>query len=452
MAESSGVDTGTDVSDTDTSGTNVSDTDASDTNASGPGTIRLADLANTTAVQQETNGLTGQQPDMLDEQPDMPDKQMVPSDKIVPVNTGKSGHESPDHDMSRSIVNASGSLSRGNSGSGSGQVLTTEMESPDENSGLTDVSKTPKQASGDETGMSGDETGISDGIIEPVVAKATGEPAVGNTVIENPVIEKPVDPIAALKAQISGDSSAAQESGSTAAKSPSAGLFVEKAHADRIEADVAEISLQLDDLVVAVTRMNSTITQALERNAVISARVESNEGSLRNMATIHEGFERLDVDMDHMKVVIQDISRRMWDMETSNPVSQNDVRKALDEINGRISTLSSSMSALSKMITRGGINDGQVLSLGSVDSGVSRHNPPAVDNTVFANANDDSNGDLEITTVLVNAIPDDVCRGDYIDGYGEVKDVTAAHDNQKLVSFRDNSVLLPGLPVSCDDR
>ena len=208
------------------------------------------------------------------------------------------------------------------------------------------------------------------------------------------------------------------------------------------------MGLQLDDMIEAISRMNLLLTRSLERIELMSGRVESNENALRNMAAIHEGFANLSVDMDETHIVIWDIAERLKTLEDGNPVSQDEFREVFEELDKRFSRLSKSTSALTRTLATGG-NNGQSgfgLSISNeqpAENSFSRTDRSTDGNIIFTDGN--ANKNTGNVSVRIHPVPDDVCLGDFIEGYGEVIDIMTTHDKRRIVTMPNYSVVMsPG--------
>jgi hypothetical protein len=267
--------------------------------------------------------------------------------------------------------------------------------------------------------------------------------------LEDPLVVldpiEPVDPIIALANQIrqSGEdkvAAAAAEDNDAALEDTSGSIFVEEGRVMKIEDDVTTIALRLDDLTGEVSKMSGLIMQSIERNSLISSRVESNERSLLGVSAILAEFIKVQESLDQTQIVLLDIAARVGSLETNNPADRDEVAEALEEINGEMVRLTANMAILARM-TVNGSTAARAPAASATTSGVQTTQsslPRAGKDTVY----DDGNQAAEGTTPPASTVPSDASKGDFIEGYGYVLDVVPASGNQNLVVMENGSVLV----------
>jgi len=254
-----------------------------------------------------------------------------------------------------------------------------------------------------------------------------------------------LDPISALAAEINNTTgalkNAALDDDEMDVAEAKTSVFVGEERVSEVEADVADISNNIEALTEEVSKMNTLMVQTMERNSTIATRVESNERSLRTVTAILTEFTGVRESLDQTQIVLLDIAARVGSLEASNPADKQEVGTAIKEINGELKRLTANMAILARM-TVNGVSALEAPNASAGNNGVQTSNsraPGAGNDTVFA----DDTKTFRATTPPAGAVPSDVENGDFVEGYGYVLDVVPASGNQNLVVMENGSVLVP---------
>lgn len=248
------------------------------------------------------------------------------------------------------------------------------------------------------------------------------------------------DPISELAAQIQGTKDGAEEQPAEEEAQNSGSLFVEEGRVVEIENDVTSLGLRMDELTGEISKMNDLIMQSMQRNSVISERVESNERSLRGVTAILAEFAKVQDSLDQTQIVLLDIAARVGSLEASNPADRDEVADALKEIDGEMKRLTANMAILARMTVNGVTAlQAEGASAGSHGVQTTQAQPPAAGNdTVYAD-----NSANKPAAAPSASVPSDVTKGDFVEGYGYVLDMVPASGNQNLIVMENGSVLVP---------
>jgi hypothetical protein len=256
-----------------------------------------------------------------------------------------------------------------------------------------------------------------------------------------------LDAISALAAEINNatgavdDAALDEKSEEADVAEAKSSVFVGEERVADVEADVVDISKNIEALAEEVSKMNTLMVQTMERNSTIATRVESNERSLRTVTAILTEFTGVRESLDQTQIVLLDIAARVGSLEASNPADKQEVGTAIKEINGELKRLTANMAILARM-TVNGVSALEAPNASAGNNGVQTSNskaPGAGNDTVFA----DDTKTFRATTPPAGAVPSDVENGDFVEGYGYVLDVVPASGNQNLVVMENGSVLVP---------
>lgn len=316
-------------------------------------------------------------------------------------------------------------------------------------SGLVDpvnMDDTPEAGIEDAVGVSDlmDTDGDPSGDVQSVDTSGADTPADIDQEATDISDEEVYDPISDLAAQIEGSGTRDNDvdvEDEPVDNSDNGSLFVEETRVVKIEKDVTNLGLQLNDLTGEISQMNELIMQSMQRNSVINDRVESNERSLRGVSAILTEFSKVRESLDQTQIVLLDIAARVGSLEGSNPADRTEVSKALEEIDGEMKRLTANMAILARMT----VNGVSALQAGGASSGnhsvqTSQAQMPASGNdTVYSNGSEVRSAE----TVSTPPVPAGASEGDFIEGYGYVLDVVPASGDQNLVVMENGSVLVP---------
>ncbi|MFG6573557.1 hypothetical protein ACGYLO_18335 [Sulfitobacter sp. 1A13353] len=253
-----------------------------------------------------------------------------------------------------------------------------------------------------------------------------------------------LDPISALAAEISNATGKVADEPEEAAEdeaTSTTSVFVGEERVAEVEADVSEISKNIEALTEEVSKMNALMVQTMERSSTIATRVESNERSLRTVTAILTEFTGVRESLDQTQIVLLDIAARVGSLEASNPANKQEVGNAIKEINGELKRLTANMAILARM-TVNGVSALEAPNASAGNHGVQTSNSGASGagtDKVFA----DDTETFRATTPPSGVVPADVENGDFVEGYGYVLDVIPASGNQNLVVMENGSVLVP---------
>ena len=254
-----------------------------------------------------------------------------------------------------------------------------------------------------------------------------------------------VDPLDLLAAQIEAGNT--DEETAENVDNSTGSLFVEEFRIIEVEKDIENIGVQLTGLKEEISQLNGLIVSSMERSAVISSRVESNENSLRGVTAILTEFAKFQDSLDQTQIVLLAIGARVDQLEESRTDDRNAVDNTIQEINNQMKRLTANMAVLARATLSGVIpgDNGTGSNTGSQASS----KPDAGTGMVYT----DRQSSAAVSTAVPAAapvydIPLDVAKDDFIEGYGYVLDILPAENDKKLVILEHGSVLIPAIEQS----
>lgn len=252
------------------------------------------------------------------------------------------------------------------------------------------------------------------------------------------------DPISDLAAQIDGLNADGIDAGFSDDVAETASRPEDMDRIAYLEGVVAENAKNMEELTSTVAQLNNLLMQALERDSVITARVESNERSLRNVSAILGEFSGFKQSLDQTQIVLLDVAARVGDIERNDPADRDEVNAALRDIDGEIKRMSANMAILGRMTIEGvtALQAPNASAAALIGVQTSQAPMPREQNdTVYTTAETDDVA-FEGTTLNASSVPRDATEGDFIDGFGYVLEVVSADGNQNLVIMENGSVLV----------
>lgn len=207
---------------------------------------------------------------------------------------------------------------------------------------------------------------------------------------------------------------------------------------DALEELTDQMSSAVGDLNESIDLLTSRLAELAETDVNVEGRLSNTERLVRGQTAMLSDFVKMQESLEQTQIVLLDISGRVGEIEKANPADRDAVNAALSDIEDRLETLSANMSIMARMAVDGV----KVLKSGgvsSIDDGVQTSGSPAVSgNPVYGESDQ-----LTLKEAPEKAIPKDVAKGDFINGYGTVLEVIPASGGQRLVIMENGSVLIP---------
>ena len=217
------------------------------------------------------------------------------------------------------------------------------------------------------------------------------------------------DPVARLAAQIE----AARDTSSRAPDPAS------ERRVTTLEEKVSELETRLAGIEGFPAKMEARHAEVRESIAAADGRIDGLETSVETLAGVLGHFAGLQDEMDEMATVILDMAERMADVEARNPADRDETESAIKDLRQDVDRMSMNMALIARMMASGTFLDPSLA--GGFRQSFS---PPTPD----------------LTNSGFGQVPDDVAKGDFVEGYGYVLDVLPAADGKRLTIMENGSV------------